>query len=358
MNRLHQLKETLLQNIKDNEDYDDLEFIVLDYNSQDGMEEWIKATMYEYILSGRMIYYKTNEPKSWSPSHSKNIALKLATGYIICSTAADNYTGPKFAQYVNDQFKQGSNIVLTPIDFHRTKKNYHPPSDVFGNVCVRKDNFIKIGGFDERMDRYGFEDYDLISRLEMNGLKRVLIEDFSFFKYVPHDNNQRYLLPIDNLEAMYINYLTPFKSEILFLSKNKRFEKGVVIDNFIREADNPRYAYETRVDHFEYSLEGQEWELGSWEVTKNNEIQFSSNNITYNYLILREYNQIRHTETNTNFYRITNEEVIDGMLRFKHFIYTRSLMEENIENKTVFVNNGQFGKATVFKNFQLEPLSI
>jgi len=37
MNRLHQLSQTLLQNIRDNEDYSELEFIVLDYNSNDGM---------------------------------------------------------------------------------------------------------------------------------------------------------------------------------------------------------------------------------------------------------------------------------------------------------------------------------
>jgi hypothetical protein len=74
MNRLHQLKQTLMQNIADNADYEQLEFVVLDYNSKDGMEEWVKQNLAGQIKTGRVVYYKTIEPESWSPSHSKNLA--------------------------------------------------------------------------------------------------------------------------------------------------------------------------------------------------------------------------------------------------------------------------------------------
>src|SRR5690242_208595 len=85
MNRLYQLVKTLPENIKDNENYDNLEFIILDYNSEDGMEQWMRENMSDYILKGRVIYYRTPDPKSWSPSHSKNLAFKLANGHILCN---------------------------------------------------------------------------------------------------------------------------------------------------------------------------------------------------------------------------------------------------------------------------------
>ena len=70
MDRLHNLKETLPKNIKDNEEDDDLEFVILDYNSSDGLEEWVKNNMMEYIDSGRLVFYRTEEPKYFDMSHS------------------------------------------------------------------------------------------------------------------------------------------------------------------------------------------------------------------------------------------------------------------------------------------------
>ena len=77
MNRLYNLKETLLKNIEDNKEYPDLEFVILDYNSQDGLEKWMKDNMMEHIESGRVSYYRTEEPKYFNMAHSRNIAFKV-----------------------------------------------------------------------------------------------------------------------------------------------------------------------------------------------------------------------------------------------------------------------------------------
>ena len=50
MNRLKHLQETLEKNILDNFLVDEVEFVVLDYNSQDGLEEWIAQSMMKYIV--------------------------------------------------------------------------------------------------------------------------------------------------------------------------------------------------------------------------------------------------------------------------------------------------------------------
>ena len=54
MNRLSDLKNTLPRNIEDNKEYDNAEFIVLDYNSTENVEGWIKRKMMHHIKSGKL----------------------------------------------------------------------------------------------------------------------------------------------------------------------------------------------------------------------------------------------------------------------------------------------------------------
>jgi len=357
MNRLHQLQQTLLQNIEDNADYDNLEFIVLDYNSEDGMEDWAKSNLARYIEEGRVIYYKTTDPKSWSPSHSKNLAFKLATGDVVCSIWADYYTGKGFAKYVNECYQQDDNIVLTPIDFHKTKKNYAPPGDVLGKVAVKKNDFIRIKGFDERMNKHGFEDYDFINRLEMVGVQRVIIEDSDYLQYIKHDNNERYLLPTDNLKGMYVNYINPTESNILFLYSNNQFEKATLIDNYACKAVNSLYAYQVRDSRFEYSLKERAWQKGTWEENEHN-INLAPDEEGAFELMLKNNNALlTDALSDLSFYKLEDKEVINEVLTFKHYYDTRSIMEDSLNNNNAIVNS-EFGIATVFKNFDQTPISI
>jgi GT2 family glycosyltransferase len=359
MNRLHQLKQTLPQNIMNNTSYDNLEFIVLDYNSQDGMEEWVSEKMSEHIESGRLIYFKTTEPKTWSPSHSKNIAFKLATGDIICCIWADYYTGKDFATYVNAAFKQNPGIVLTPIDFPKTRKGFYPPGDVLGKVCVKKVDFERILGFDERMNKHGFEDYDFINRLEMIGIKRVLIEDLNYLQYIAHQNSDRYLLATNDLKGVYINYQTPSSSDVLFLYRDQSFEKGVLLDNFTKNADNYIYAYVPRNEHFEFSLQAPGWQTGRWTEDNDSLILFSINTKELRFICQPKSDSylLVDTEKQSVFYHLTDKEVINDVLTFKHYISTRRMMEENLANNRAVVNQ-EFGKAAVYKNFHPEPIII
>ncbi|HEX6426988.1 MAG TPA: glycosyltransferase, partial [Niastella sp.] len=102
MNRLHHLQQTFLRNIHDNDDYPNLEIVLLDYNSQDGMELWVNENLREFIAAGRVTYYKTFEPQVFSHSHSKNLAFRLASGDIVCNINADHFTGKGFGHYVNE----------------------------------------------------------------------------------------------------------------------------------------------------------------------------------------------------------------------------------------------------------------
>jgi hypothetical protein len=163
MGRLHTLKKTLPKNIKHNKKYKNVEFVILDYNSQDGLEKWMKKKMMEHIKSGKVVYYKTTEPTLFSMAHSRNIAFKVATGDIVNNLDADNYTidigrdipNECWASYLNRMANQSSEKVI----FAKGKRGMH------GRIGFYKKEFIEmLGGYDEEIKGYGHDDHDLVQR--------------------------------------------------------------------------------------------------------------------------------------------------------------------------------------------------
>lgn len=161
MNRLNELKVTLPKNMENNIDYDKLEFVIIDYNSQDGVGDWIKENLQKHIDSGRLSYYRTTEPVSYSMSHSRNIGFKVATGDIICSVDGDAFVNKGFATYLNLMANQHPKMAF----FAKGKKRLR------GRLCFYKKEFVNIlGGYDEGLTGYGSEDHDLMHRAWGSGM--------------------------------------------------------------------------------------------------------------------------------------------------------------------------------------------
>lgn len=155
MGRLKDLMQTLPKNIEDNSDYDNIEFVIVDYNSPENEGGWIKHTYSDMIESGKMIYCRTDEPKYYSMAHSRNIGFKIATGEIINSVDADNYTNKGFATYINQLANEQPRKAI----FAKGKKMLR------GRLGFYKDEFInELGGYSEDLVSYGHEDHDIVYR--------------------------------------------------------------------------------------------------------------------------------------------------------------------------------------------------
>jgi len=217
MNRLYYLSQTLPVNIKENQGYPNLEFVVLNYNSRDDMDDWMRTHMGQHIESGLVKYYRTDEPEFFNLAHSKNMATKLATGDIICNIDADNYAGPGYVNWVQERFStKGPGIEITTI-----RRDAIPYRDQGGKLCFYKDLFIKVNGYDESLIGYGMDDVDLSNRLENAGAKRVFIEEEKYLRFIPHSDQERianYRYP-NNLKSIYvcISYTTRKRQKALYL---------------------------------------------------------------------------------------------------------------------------------------------
>ena len=340
MNRLIHLKQTLKQNILDNENYPDLEFILLDYNSSDGLQEYVETELDYFIKNKKLIYFRTEEPVKYNMSHSRNLAFKLATGEIVCNIDADNFTGIGFASFVNDMFQDDDKIFLCTHDKVAVK------NDVLGRICVKKVDFLSISGYDETMKHYGFDDHDFCNRLEMFGLKKKTINDIKFLNAISHDNAVRMSnFNTSELEILFIKHLSPAMSNLYFLFKNGECVSGTIVNNLVYNAlnlDSPKKSLK-----FRYSILEKNWLFGSWERIDNEIKLLSAGKQT---TLLKKKENLFLSEGINNFIVVTSKHLMEEMLFFYHQLSNRLIMEKNLLSGNFIVNNGIFGEGKVIKN--------
>jgi glycosyltransferase involved in cell wall biosynthesis len=186
MNRLHHLKETLIENIPLVEKFDNVELIILNYGSTDGMHYWCKDNLKNQINSGRVKYFYTEKPKQFLHSHAKNIAHKKANGDILINLDADNYIVEGYIEFVLECFEKQNCIIASPPLDHFGKPG------CFGKIAVKKQTFYEIGGYEEKID-YGWawEDNHLINRILWNYGIPIIMTDSKLCKTIEHDDEDR-----------------------------------------------------------------------------------------------------------------------------------------------------------------------
>ncbi|HVZ45610.1 MAG TPA: glycosyltransferase [Ramlibacter sp.] len=175
--RLLHLRETLPRNLAWHEDDPDVEFVILNYNSGDELQGWVRQTCARQLASGRLVHFFNAEPAEFRASHAKNQAFRLARGAILCNLDADNFTGPGFAAYVRSQLHtldflsggviEGNRVVATNV------------RGVEGRNVVPRELFWSFGGFDEDFSSWGYEDSNLSERMMAVGLAgRTIAGDY------------------------------------------------------------------------------------------------------------------------------------------------------------------------------------
>ncbi len=292
---MHHLKQTLPQNLKDNIDYPWLEFIILDYGSKDGLKEWITTTMAGDIATGRVVYIQSPGHEYFHRSHSRNLAFSAAKGKIVCNVDADNFTGKDFAKYINEQFLFDEKIFLTAFSAEQPNS-----PDLFGRICCKKNDFKKVGGYNEKMDGYGFEDHELIQKLSKTGLKREVMTELHFFGAITHSDDERireekaFLL----LKNMYLSFVSPSRSHILYVFKDGTYARGCIIDRTTHHCGFPEHVLHPKTFRYEHALTTPKWHMGTWEENEN---------------ILKLYNNAGKI----NAYTLINDQLTDHDNRFE-----------------------------------------
>jgi glycosyltransferase involved in cell wall biosynthesis len=186
--RLHHLRETLPRNLLDNADYPNLELVVLDYNSTDGLGDWMERNLRSQMDAGRVSYFRSRHPRFFNISHAKNLALRLAGGDIIGIVDADNFTGKGYAYYIADNVRADNCLVGCRMQ----GEEFQPVDDegCVGRFALRREAFYEIGGMNEELVGWGFEDIDFYSRLMAKGYRCQPIAH-QYTTCIPHTDAER-----------------------------------------------------------------------------------------------------------------------------------------------------------------------
>ena len=114
--------------------------------------------------------------KKWEVARAKNLAHNKATGDILINVDADNYLSVEYVKGVLDLFNEDMNIIV------------YGEKEVGGRIAISRENFIKLGGYDERFEDWGYDDIDFIYRAGNLGLRRFTVGGISA---IPHSDELR-----------------------------------------------------------------------------------------------------------------------------------------------------------------------
>jgi N-terminal domain of galactosyltransferase len=157
------------------------EIVIVDWGNAVPLRESLKE-----FKDPRIIIARAEDQRYWHNSKCHNLELRLATGDLLLRLDNDCILKPTF--FVNHRLQDGcffaGNWKTVPIEVDDKRS-------LTGTLYIRRDNAIKINGYNERLIHYGHEDDELYERLVSNGMIRFDI-DISTLEHIPHSDQQRY----------------------------------------------------------------------------------------------------------------------------------------------------------------------
>ena len=238
--RAYHLQETLPKNLADISGYSDSVIVVLDYNDSGDVSKFVQDHHAKDLDSGRLVYYRTDEPPKFHMAHAKNMAHRCALmeeADVLVNLDADNFTGYDFAQYVADKFVMAVED-REPI-FLGTRGNHRGPGDLvsvrtppgcFGRIGVTRDAFRHAGGYDEIFSDWSPDDKDFGNRLKWLGYNWRQIRPV-FLDAIRHGN------PLRHKDYVAVNEVNILKArQNLGVVNAGQIGTGIVRRNFSSEA--------------------------------------------------------------------------------------------------------------------------
>lgn len=193
--RTAHVKQTLPRNLANNKSSNS-KFVLLNYDSPDGLLDYIVTNHQEALKSGKLVVYSYCPPDGkWHMAHAKSMAMRLGIlegGDTVVTLDADNFTGPNLDEYIDANLEPGS--FLHP-DFASIKRMSWTPERPLrgfaGRLAIRAQDFLKLGGYDEQFNLWGSEDIDLLGRLHRSGYKPKFFHHTNLH-VVPHGPEVRF----------------------------------------------------------------------------------------------------------------------------------------------------------------------
>lgn len=163
MNRTYDLKRTLPSIIRAANASPPVEILVLNYNSQDDLEEYIDKVRTRRFTKGvTLCYYKYTKRNYYHLAHAYNLSIRLSAGEYFAVIGTDSILSADYFKAIRKKLEEDDYVWLY--------------NKVYGGIIVcQKREFVEAGGYDERFEMYGPEDKELELRLHRRGGKMGIL---------------------------------------------------------------------------------------------------------------------------------------------------------------------------------------
>lgn len=181
MNRAHDLKSVMQGFIDAANASPPTEIAILNYNSTDDLDDYIKGLINSSALENGNIftYTKTNNKEYFHMANARNCSMLSARGDVLCMLSADTIISNDFVKKIRPVFESEKDSL------------YMCEREVGCIILLKKEEFIKSGGYDERFEFYGPEDKDMCLRLKRRGLKFKPIPPGCLVGAIPTSNDDK-----------------------------------------------------------------------------------------------------------------------------------------------------------------------
>lgn len=178
--RLWQLKNTLPHNIKYIEE--DMEIVILDYQSNDGLKEYLITNFKKELDLGKIKYYtiKSNNIYNYTSAFAKNVCHKLSSGKILMNLDSDNFIDHNTI----------SDLKALPLDCLYIPQVTYLSTGQFGRLGYSRELFFKLKGYDETLK--GLKGDDSFLRITTRNLNIKHIMASSYYPCIENNEDEKY----------------------------------------------------------------------------------------------------------------------------------------------------------------------
>lgn len=184
--RLWQLKQTLPINIKQTNE--DIEIVLLDYHSDDGLREYILENYREYLDDGRLRYYRlVTDVQGFDMAYAKHIVHMLGNAHRLFNLDADNFIGASIPEMMS----------LPPRAVLAANKLVGTATSRGGRIGISTKEYIRLGGYNCAMLGMFGDDGEFIERCLKKGLFLKISSDRSIPIQQDEDYKQLHVISRD-----------------------------------------------------------------------------------------------------------------------------------------------------------------
>lgn len=234
------------------------EVIIVDWSSDPPLEPIIR----EIPGGDRIKVIRVNGEPDWVLSRAYNLAVRATSFSHVIRTDCDYEVGEEFVAAHSklmtashsaavgdtsttgevDPTHDGKHFFAGNYNLARNENEVH----LNGAVFIRRKDFLQIGGYDERIQTYGWDDEDLYNRLGDAGLRKMNIS-YDHVSHVQHGNSGRaqsgvkFVAVEIDLNALLLAKLKPWSKDAPMTTKYATREGASSGNSVVIEAsDRPK----------------------------------------------------------------------------------------------------------------------